>query len=97
MLCNQTVITSCEELDCYATLPLYSEHVDRLLDCTTSMALTSGILHSGNLGLIDNSIFTHDFKHENYAKIEDTIDNIKSKSLYIHHSLNNDLFLKLSF
>ena len=56
---------------------MYSEHVDRLLDCTASMALTSGIFHSGILELIDNSIFTHDFKHENYAKIEDTIDKLK--------------------
>ena len=80
-LCNQTVITACEILDCYATLPLHSKHVDRLLDCTASMALTSGIFHSGILGLINNSIFAHDSKHENDAEIEDTMDYIGSEPI----------------
>ena len=57
---------------------MYSKHGDRLLDCTVSMVLTSVILHSGILQLIDNSIFAHDLKHKNYAGIEDTIDKVGS-------------------
>ena len=78
-LCNQTVITACEILDCYATLSLYSKHVDRLLYCTSYMALNSEIFHSEILGLTNYSMFAQDFKHENDSKLEDTIDCIRSK------------------